>query len=75
MYAEEMGLGATNGALVLTLMSVSQVAGQFTFGFLSDKRFLLNALLAKSLLIAATAPLSFWGLGRSFPPRVSFVLL
>jgi uncharacterized protein YjeT (DUF2065 family) len=74
-YAESIGLGATNGALLLTLMSVSQVAGQFPFGSLSNKKISPNTLLATSLSIAATATLSLWGLGRSFPPLVFFVLL
>ncbi|KAJ5950285.1 uncharacterized protein N7479_008698 [Penicillium vulpinum] len=37
-YARSMGMSSTKGALLLALMSVSQVAGQFTFGLLSDRK-------------------------------------
>jgi MFS family permease len=74
-YASSVGLGATNGALLLRLVRVSQVAGQFMSGFLSDKKISLDALLAASFSVAAIAASSLWGLGRSFPPLIFFVLL
>ncbi|KAF2711040.1 MFS general substrate transporter [Pleomassaria siparia CBS 279.74] len=74
-YASSIGLGATQGALLLTLMSISQVAGQFTFGYFSDKKMPLDALITVSLLVAATATLSAWGLARSLLPLIFFVLL
>ena len=74
-YASSIGLSVTKGALLLALMSVSQVAGQFTFGYLSDKKLPLNALMASSSLVAAIATLSAWGLARSLLPLVVFALL
>ncbi|KAF2824631.1 MFS general substrate transporter [Ophiobolus disseminans] len=74
-YATSIGLSTTQGALLLALMSVSQVAGQFTFGYLSDKKVSLNVLITTSLLVAAAATLSAWGLARSLLPLIIFVLL
>ncbi|KAI1629084.1 major facilitator superfamily domain-containing protein [Exophiala viscosa] len=74
-YATAGGLSVSNGALLLTVMSISQVAGQWTFGYLSDKRLSLNTLMTVSLTVAATATLSTWGLARSLPPLIIFSLL
>lgn len=74
-YASAIGLSTSKGALLLALMSVAQVAGQFTFGYLSDKRTSINALITLSASIAAIATLSAWGLARSIAPLVLFALL
>lgn len=74
-YATAAGLRASHGALLLTVMSLSQVGGQFTFGYLSDKKLSLNALMTVSLTVAAIATLSTWGLARSLPPLIIFTLL
>lgn len=74
-YAESIGLSGPQGALLLSLMSVAQVFGQFTFGFLSDRRVPLNTLIFVSLVVAATATFSIWAVARSLPPLVFFALL
>lgn len=74
-YASLIGLSATKGALLLTLMSISQVAGQFTFGYISDKKVPLNALIVVSSSIAAIVTLSLWGLARSLAPLACFVIV
>jgi predicted MFS family arabinose efflux permease len=74
-YAASIGLSTSQGALLLALMSVSQVAGQFTFGYLSDKKTSVNALVTLSASVAAVATLSAWGLARSLVPLVLFALL
>lgn len=74
-YATAGGLRVSDGALLLTVMSISQVAGQFTFGYLSDKKLSLNFLMALSLTVAAVATFSTWGLARSLPPLIIFTLL
>ncbi|XPS71868.1 hypothetical protein M3J09_004043 [Ascochyta lentis] len=74
-YASSLGLTTSKGALLLALMSISQVAGQFTFGYLSDKRTSLNALITLSASVAALATLTAWGLARSLAPLISFALL
>jgi MFS family permease len=74
-YATLIGLDATKGALLLTLMSVSQVGGQFTFGYISDKKVPLNALIVLSSSIAAIVTLSLWGLARSLAPLACFAVV
>jgi len=74
-HATAVGLSVSQGALLLTVMSISQVAGQFTFGYLSDKKVSLNALMSLSLFVAATATFSSWGAARSLPPLIIFALL
>lgn len=74
-YASSLGLGVTKGALLLALMSIAQVAGQFTFGYLSDKNLSVNTLMAVSTSVAAIATLSAWGLARSLLPLIFFTLL
>lgn len=74
-YASSIGLSVPMGALVLALMSIAQVAGQFTFGYLSDGKLSLNTLIMVSLLVAATATFSIWGIARSLPPLIFYALL
>lgn len=74
-YATSVGQSSRQGALLLTLMSVSQTVGQFLFGYLSDRKIPLNALVALSTTAAATASLTLWGLGSSLPPLVLFALI
>lgn len=74
-YATSIGLGGSKASMLLALMSVSQVAGQFTFGYLSDRKALLNGLLLISASIAATATLSTWGVAQSLPLLIVFALL
>lgn len=75
-YAALLGLSSTQGALLLTLMSTSQVLGQFSFGYISDKKKVpLNALIVGSSSIAALVTLSLWGLARSFAPLAVFAIV
>ncbi|KAF1848108.1 MFS general substrate transporter [Cucurbitaria berberidis CBS 394.84] len=74
-FASSLGLSVSKGALLLAIMSVSQVAGQFTFGYLSDKKLSLNALITASSSVAAIATLSTWGLARSLVPLIFFAVL
>jgi MFS family permease len=74
-YATTVGLSTVHGALLLTVMSCSQVAGQFTFGYLSDRRVPVDVLITVSLLVASVATLTSWGLSHSLAPLVVFALL
>jgi predicted MFS family arabinose efflux permease len=74
-YATSIGLSSATGALLLPLMSVAQVLGQFTFGYLSDGRIPLNVLILLSSAMAAIASLTLWGLARSLAPLVLFALV
>lgn len=73
-FATLIGLSATKGALLAALMSIAQVAGQFTFGFLSDGKIPLNALILSSALITAASSLIMWGLAHSLLPLIFFAL-
>jgi predicted MFS family arabinose efflux permease len=73
-YAASIGLSAFQGALLLGLMSVSQIVGQFTFGYLSDRRVPLNILITISLLVASAATFTLWGVAHSLAPLVAFAL-
>lgn len=64
-YASNIGLSSRMGALLLAIMSVSQVFGQFSFGYLSDRRFSVNSLTLASTVVTAIAVLALWGLSRS----------
>jgi MFS family permease len=74
-YATSINLSATTGALLLALLSVSQVLGQFSFGYLSDRRIPINALLITSTFTSAVACLTLWRLAHSLAPLVVFALL
>jgi MFS family permease len=74
-YASLIGLDATKGALLLTLMSISQVVGQFTFGYLSDKKVSVNTLIAICSSVAAIVTLSVWGLARSLVSLALFAVV
>ncbi|KAK4085902.1 hypothetical protein Purlil1_9859 [Purpureocillium lilacinum] len=74
-YASSLGLSPFNGAILLALLSVAQVLGQFVLGFLSDKNFSASTLA--TACCAATTIVSFtaWGLAKSMPPLAVFALI
>ncbi|MCJ1358242.1 MAG: hypothetical protein MMC33_008241, partial [Icmadophila ericetorum] len=74
-FATAIGLSPTTGALLIALISVTQVIGQLTFGFLSDGRLSLNFLIFMSALPSAVAILTLWGFAYSLLPLVFFALL
>ncbi|KAL1303780.1 hypothetical protein AAFC00_007117 [Neodothiora populina] len=74
-YASSIGSDSRKGALLLALMSVTQVLGQLTYGYLSDGRVSLNLLLLSSSAVAAISSFTLWGLARSLPPLVCFGLV
>lgn len=71
-YATSNGLSSLQGALLLALMSISQVFGQLTYGYLSDRNLPLNALTTSSALIAAVAVYAAWGIAHTFEALVAF---
>lgn len=71
-YASSIGLNNAQGALLLALLSVSQVFGQFSFGYLSDHRIPLNLLVVASTLVSAVASLTLWGLAQSLAVLIVF---
>lgn len=77
-FAADLGLSSTQGALLLAVMSISQVAGQFFFGYLSDtasRLFSVSALSILCSLIASVACLTLWGLAKSLAPLLLFSIV
>ena len=74
-YATAIGLSSAQGALLVALLSVSQVGGQFSFGYLSDHRVPLNFLILISTVVSAIAVSAIWGLARSLVVLVIFSLV
>ncbi|KAJ6780997.1 hypothetical protein PWT90_09038 [Aphanocladium album] len=71
-YATALGLGERAGAVLLAVMSVAQVCGQFAFGYLSDRRISTNVLASTAVGVAAVACLALWQLARSLAVLVCF---
>jgi hypothetical protein len=74
-YALASGMSSTQGALLLALMAVSQVLGQTSFGYLSDRRVSINVLAGSSSVVAAVAVYTAWGLAQSFGVLIVFSLI
>jgi cyanate permease len=73
-YATSIGPSATKGALLVALMSIAQVMGQFTFGYLSDDKIPLDVLILLSSIVAAVTSFTLWGLAHSLSPLIFFAL-
>ncbi|KAF5534198.1 monocarboxylate transporter 2 [Fusarium napiforme] len=63
------------GPMLLAVMSISQVAGQFAFGYLSDRKIPLDVLASTSMLVASVTTVTMWRLGDSFPVLIAYTLL
>jgi hypothetical protein len=78
-YATSLSLSSRTGALLLALMSVAQVLGQSSFGYLSDQKqstsaSMLTMLSLVSTVVAGTAMLS-WGAMNTLPALIAFALI
>ncbi|KAK5754033.1 hypothetical protein LTS12_015887 [Elasticomyces elasticus] len=74
-YATSNGMTSTNGVLLLATMSISQVVGQLSFGYLSDRNVPINVLVTASTAIACIAVYTSWGLAHTFNVLLVFSLL
>lgn len=75
-YATSNGLSSSQGALLLTIMSVSQVLGQLSFGYMSDRnRIPLNLLIISSAFVAAVATYTCWGFAHTFGVLAVFAII
>ncbi|EXJ74679.1 uncharacterized protein A1O5_01372 [Cladophialophora psammophila CBS 110553] len=74
-YASTIGLSSRQGSLLLAIMCVSQVLGQFSFGYLSDRRLSVTVLCFASTLVPAAAVFALWGLARTFAMLSAFGLI
>ncbi|PVH81254.1 MFS general substrate transporter [Cadophora sp. DSE1049] len=74
-YATALGLSATEGALILATMSISQTFGQFAIGFMTDKKFPVTGLVIGCSAIATIAVLAIWGLAKSLGQLIFFSII
>ncbi|POS71618.1 hypothetical protein DHEL01_v209984 [Diaporthe helianthi] len=74
-FASSLKLGDKSGALLLALMSVFQVGGQFVFGLLSDRKVPLNVLACLSTAVAAAACFTMWRLAESLTVLILFAIV
>lgn len=74
-YATASGLDTTTGALLLAIMAIAQVVGQFAFGWLSDKNISVTILCGICSIMATIAALGMWGPAHSTGLLVGFSIL
>ena len=76
-YAASVGLAPSSGALLLALVSLAQVGGQLTFGWISDHGSIdLHTLMFVSPFISAVAAFLLWGLAHgTLAPLIVFSLI
>ena len=74
-YAASVGLSTSKGALLLAIMAIAQVPGQFAFGYLSDKKNSVSLLSVICMVAATVASFSLWGLAKSLAPLLVFSML
>jgi predicted MFS family arabinose efflux permease len=67
-----LGCSASQGSLLVALLSVAQALGQFGFGYASDRKFSLDFLIFASTGISSAAVLLFWGLEKDLPLMIVF---
>jgi len=74
-YATTIGLSSTQGALLLSVMSISQVLGQFFFGYLSDRNISAGILCSICMLVSTLAVFSTWGTAKALPLLLIFSII
>jgi MFS family permease len=56
-------------------MGTAQVAGQMSFGYLSDKKVSLNLLITVSTVMSSIAVLACWGMARQYAVLIVFAIV
>lgn len=74
-YATALGMSSTQGALLLSIMAIAQVLGQFTFGYASDKKISVRPLAIICAIMATIAALAMWGPAQSIGPLLGFSIV
>jgi MFS family permease len=74
-YAADIGLTSTQGALILAVMAVAQVLGQFAFGYLSDKHLRVSTLATLCSFMAMVATFGLWGTAKSIGLLITFSII
>ncbi|RDW71001.1 hypothetical protein BP6252_07564 [Coleophoma cylindrospora] len=74
-YATSIGLSSKEGAVLLAIMSISQVLGQMSFGYLSDRKLPLNLLITLSTVMSTIAVFACWGFAHTFKLLLVFSMV
>lgn len=74
-YATDIGLTSTQGALILAIMAVAQVLGQFACGYLSDRRMPVNTIATMCSFMAMAAIFGLWGTAKSLGMLITFGII
>ncbi|KUJ19149.1 MFS general substrate transporter [Mollisia scopiformis] len=74
-YATAIGLSSTQGALVLAIMALAQLIGQFAFGFLSDKKLSVSTLAIFCSFMATIGSFAVWGMSKSLGLLILFSII
>lgn len=74
-YATSLGLSATQGALLLSIMSIAQVLGQFFFGYLSDHNISVKILCSICMVVSTIVVFSTWGIAKALPLLIIFSII
>jgi MFS family permease len=74
-YATASSLSSTVGALLLAIMAIAQIVGQFAFGWLSDKNVSVIVLCSICSVMACFACFGLWGLAHSQGLLIGFSIV
>ena len=74
-FATATGFSPLQGAVLLRIMSVAKVIGQFAVGYLSDGKVPVGLLTSSCCFGAAFAAYVFWGLGHTVTLLVIFSMV
>jgi MFS family permease len=74
-FATALGLSPTRGALILAIMAMFQVLGQFAFGYMSDKNMSVSTLATGCSIMATIATFTLWGTAKSLSVLIIFSIL
>ena len=75
LCAATLGLDSLYGALLIVILSLSQLAGQLMFGHFADAQVSASLLLILSSGISGLATIFLWGLAKSFAVLAIFSAL
>lgn len=74
-YSIAVGISSTQAAGLLAIMAASQTLGQFSFGWLSDKKLHVSLLASICAVMASIATATCWGLGKSLPVLIIYSMI
>lgn len=74
-FATDIGLSSTMGALLLSVMAIAQFVGQFSVGYLSDKKLSVSLLAMTCSIMTTLAAFLLWGMATSLPILLIFSIV